>query len=43
MRDYYTRLGYELDDRMMKALLFYYQQAASLSLAPKCEQLQFIE
>jgi chorismate dehydratase len=43
MHDYYTRLGYELDDRMMKALLFYYQQAASLNLAPKCERLQFIE
>ncbi|MFB3896573.1 MAG: menaquinone biosynthetic enzyme MqnA/MqnD family protein [bacterium] len=43
MHDYYTRLGYELDDRMMQALLFYYEQAALLNLCPPCKQLQFIK
>lgn len=43
MHDYYTRLGYELDDRMIKSLLFYYQQAALLNLCPPCKQLRFIQ
>lgn len=41
MRHYYAQLGYELDDRMITALLFYYQQAAALGLCPQCSRLQF--
>ncbi|MDI6782851.1 MAG: menaquinone biosynthesis protein [bacterium] len=41
MRDYYTRLGYDLNEQMLNALLFYYDQAALLNLCPKCRQLQF--
>jgi chorismate dehydratase len=43
MQDYYTRLGYDLNEQMVNALLFYYKQASSLNLCPKCNQLNFIQ
>lgn len=42
MQDYYARLGYALNDRMINSLLFYYDQAALLGLCPQCSRLQFI-
>ncbi|MCX7919140.1 MAG: menaquinone biosynthesis protein [bacterium] len=43
MHDYYTRLGYDLNEQMIKALLFYYEQAAKLNLCPECKELKFID
>jgi len=42
MREYYAWLGYDLNEQMLNALLFYYNQAASINLCPKCTQLNFV-